>query len=123
MKPPLILVVLAMLAIAAAPASAQEEKLIGMWNAVGKPAGTTLEFRADGVFRYVYDPNPPRTVLQVRWKTGWFSSLSITMEGETSGAPCKYAIDGDKLTLDDGSGKSCLPHRPVEMVTTFTRTK
>ena len=107
--------------VAGAQPAAADEKLHGVWEAVGQP-GKTAEFRADGTFRYIYDPKPPHTVLQICWKKGWFGKLVLSQENGDGARSCSYKIEGDNLTLHDG-GASCVPHRPVEMATRFTRVK
>ena len=109
-----------LLAAAAQPVAAQQDKLIGFWEAVGQP-GKTVEFRADGTFRYIYDPGPIKTVLQLRWKMGWFGNITLSQENGDTSISCSYKIEGDSLNL--GGGTSCVPHRPVEMATRFTRVK
>ena len=112
---------LTLLLLGSFPAAAQDDKLIGLWEAAGQP-GKTAEFRADGTFRYIYNPTPPRTVLQLKWSRGWFGKLTLAQENGDGARSCSYKIDGDTLTIDDGGG-SCMPHRPVEMPTRFTRVK
>jgi hypothetical protein len=114
--------VIVFLLAAAQPAAADDKPLLGTWMAVGQP-GKTLEFRDDGMFRYVYNPSPPPTVLQLRWKTGWFGKLTLSQENGGGGRSCSLKVDGDSLTIDDGSGGSCIPNRPVKMETRFTRVK
>jgi hypothetical protein len=110
-----------LIALLASPAAlAADDKLVGKWNSVDQP-GKWAEFRADGTFRYIYDLSPPPTVLEVYWKTGWFSKMTFSMANDANGTDCKYKLDSDDLTLDDGSGNSCLPH--IKMAQQFKRAK
>jgi len=97
--------------LAASAAQAADDKLVGKW----------AEFRADGVFSYIYDTGRPPTILEVFWKTGWFSKLTLSMANGANGTDCKYSLKDDELTLDDGSGNSCLPH--IKMAQQFKRAK
>jgi hypothetical protein len=106
--------------LAASAAQAADDKLVGKWNSVDQP-GKWAEFAADGVFRYIYDTGRPPTILEVFWKTGWFSKLTLSMANGANGTDCKYSLKDDELTLDDGSGNSCLPH--IKMAQQFKRAK
>jgi hypothetical protein len=99
---------------------AADDKLVGKWDSVDQP-GKWAEFRADGVFSYIYDTGRPPTILEVFWKTGWFSKLTLSMANGANGTDCKYSLKDDDLTLDDGSGNSCLPH--IKMAQQFKRAK
>ncbi len=112
-----ILVIVLAVFLAPAVAHAEDNKLVGKWESVDQP-GKLAEFDADGVFMYVY---APQTVLQIAWKAGWFSKVTLSMANGANPHSCRYAIDGDELTLDDGAGNSCLPH--VKMAQQFKRAK
>jgi hypothetical protein len=109
-----------LVALLATSAQAADDKLVGKWNSVDQP-GKWVELRADGVFRYIYDLTPPPTILEIYWKTGWFGTLTLSMANNGNARDCKYKIDGDDLTIDDGSGKSCMDH--IKMAQRFKRAK
>ena len=102
------------------PAVADESQLLGLWQAVEQP-GKLMEFGQDGTFRYVYDTNPPRAILQLRWEAGSFGKVTLSQENGAGSRSCSVKVEGDSLTIDDGSGQSCIPNQPVEMLTRFTR--
>lgn len=118
MKTSAAALLLALLAVSVA--SAEDNKLVGNWNAVDQP-GKWAEFRADGTFRYIYDLTPPPVILEVYWKAGWFSKVTLSMANNGNPRDCHYRIDGDDLTLDDGTGKSCMEH--INMAQHFKRAK
>lgn len=107
---------------AALPAFAQQHELVGKWEAVNQP-GKWIDFKANGEVHYLYSITPVPTRLMVNWKTGWFHSLTLSQIGGGGARSCKYAIDGDSLTIDDGSGKSCIENQPVNMAMKFRRAK
>jgi hypothetical protein len=113
--------VVLLIAMFAAPAAqAADDRLVGKWDAIDQP-GKWAEFRADGVFSYIYDTGRPPTILEVFWKTGWFSKLTLSMAHGGNGTDCKYSLKDDDLTVDNGSGISCLPH--IKMAQKFKRAK
>lgn len=112
---------LTLLLLTASPATADDAKLVGVWTSTDQP-GKMMEFGADGTFRYLYNL-APRTILQLKWKLGWFSKVTLSMENGGNARSCTYKIDGDTLTLTDGSGNSCIGNHPVEMAQSFTRAK
>jgi len=110
-------------ALLASPAAqADDSALIGKWTALDQP-GKAIEFLANGEFHYVYDIGPPRTELQIYWKTGWFSKVTLSMANGGNARACYYKVAGDELTLDNGSGKSCIDNQPVNMAQHFKRAK
>jgi hypothetical protein len=106
--------------LVASAAQAADDKLVGKWNSVDQP-GKWAEFAADGTFRYIYDLAPPPTILEIAWKIGWFSKVTLSMANGGNPRSCHYALKDDELTLDDGSGNSCLPH--IKMAQQFKRAK
>jgi hypothetical protein len=108
--------------VATVQAAAADDKLIGLWQAVGQPE-KMMEFGQDGTFRYVYSTAAPRAILQLRWKAGWFVKVTLSQENGAGSRSCSVKVQGDSLTIDDGAGQSCIPNRPVEMLTRFTRAK
>ncbi len=103
-------------------AAAADDKLVGLWQAVEDPT-KMMEFSQDGTFRYVYSPAAPRAILHLRWKAGWFGKVTLSQENGDGSRSCSVKVQGDSLTIDDGSGRSCIPNRPVEMLTRFTRAR
>ena len=101
---------------------ALREKMIGMWAAKAD-AKKTLEFRPSGEMTYVSDPaaSPP-TTFDVFWelKSGKVT-LSINPHGE--GPACAVSVKGDDLTIENGSGRSCMGGDPIKMEMEFTRIK
>ena len=113
---------LAAAALLAAPAEAQQHQLVGKWESVDQP-GKWAEFLANGEFHYRYGTGPTPITLQIYWKTGWSSALTLGSKDGQSVRSCKYRIEGDTLTIDNGSGKSCIDNRPIEMAMKFRRAK
>lgn len=68
----------------------------------------TIEFKPDGVFDFVYDTGPPRTVLRVKWSLDTKGKVDIREDNGSHYKTCRYSIDAGKLTIDDGSGAECL---------------
>jgi hypothetical protein len=101
-------------------AAADDSQLVGLWQAVGQPE-KMMEFSRDGTFRYVYSAAAPRAILHLRWKAGWFGKVTLSQEHGAGSRSCSVKVQGDSLIIDDGSGQSCIPNRPVEMLTCFTR--
>jgi hypothetical protein len=112
----------AFILLAPASAGADDAKLAGLWTSLDQP-GKMIEFSADGTFRYLYDLTPPRAVLQLKWKLGWFGKITLSQENGAGARSCAYKVEGDTLTFDDGSGHSCIPNEPVKMAQRFTRAK
>ena len=101
---------------------ALREKMIGTWAAKAD-AKKTLQFRPSGELIYVSDPaaSPP-TTFDVFWelKSGKVT-LSIKPHGE--GPACVVSVKGDDLTIENGSGRSCMGGDPIRMEMEFTRIK
>ncbi|MGD9912920.1 MAG: hypothetical protein AB7S80_02480 [Rhizobiaceae bacterium] len=101
------------------PTEADRAELIGTWNpedASGRP----IEFKADGVFDYRYDPV---TVLRLDWKLERKGRVSLTSANGVT-LTCYYAVEGNALSIDDGSGKTCVSPGitpPSPMPTKFSR--
>jgi hypothetical protein len=112
----------AFIVLAATPAVADDPKVVGLWTSLDQP-GKMIEFSADGTFRYLYSLTSPRAVLQLKWKLGWFSKITLSQENGAGARSCTYKVEGDTLTFDDGSGHSCIPNEPVKMAQRFTRAK
>lgn len=81
--------------------------LVGLW-VPDDGSRHTIEFKDNGVFDFVYDPSPIRTTLQVKWSMDTKGKVDIRQDDGSHYKTCKYRIDADKLTIDDGSGASCI---------------
>lgn len=102
--------------------TALREKMIGKWAAKAD-AKKTLEFRPSGELTYVSDPTAsPPTTFDVFWelKSGKVT-LSIKPRGD--GPACVVSVSGDNLTIENGSGRSCMGGDPINMEMEFTRIK
>ncbi len=111
-----------LLSVAATQTATADDKLVGLWQAVGQPENL-MEFGQDGTFRYVYSAAAPRAILHLRWKAGWFGKVTLSQENGAGSRSCSVKVQGDSLTIDNGAGQSCIPNRPVEMLMRFTRAK
>lgn len=102
--------------------TALREKMIGKWAAKAD-AKKTLEIRPSGELTYISDPaaSPP-TTFEVFWelKSGKVT-LSIKPHGD--GPACVVSVSGDNLTIENGSGRSCMGGDPINMEMEFTRIK
>jgi len=68
----------------------------------------TIEFKGNGVFDFVYDASPPRTVLRIKWSLSTKGKVDIRQDDGSPYRTCGYSIDAGKLAIDDGSGAECL---------------
>ena len=90
------------------PATEEDRKaLVGLWMPTDG-SRHTIEFKDNGVFDFVYDAGPPRTVLQIKWSLDTKGKVDIRQDNGSHYKTCRYAIDAGKLTIDDGSGGECL---------------
>jgi hypothetical protein len=94
--------------LACRPATEEDRKaLVGLWIP-DDGSRHTIEFKEDGVFDFVYDVVPPRTVLRIKWSLSTKGEVDIRQDDGSHYKTCRYSIDADKLTIDDGSGSECL---------------
>jgi len=94
--------------LACNPATEEDRKaLIGLW-VPDDGSRHTIEFKEDGVFDFVYDPGPPRTVLRIKWSLTTKGKVDIRQHDGSHYKTCRYSIDAGKLTIDDGSGAECM---------------
>ena len=92
------------------PDTATEEDrkaLVGLWLP-DDGSRHTIEFKDTGVFDFVYDAGPPRTVLRIKWSLDSKGKVDIREDNGARYKTCRYSITGGKLTIDDGSGAECL---------------
>jgi hypothetical protein len=106
------------------PATDEDRKaLVGLW-VPDDGSRHTIEFMGNGVFEFVYDPAPIRTVLQVKWSLDTKGKVDIRQDDGSPYKTCRYSIDAGKLTIDDGSGAGCIRSATtptVFMPKTFTK--
>lgn len=89
------------------PATEEDRKaLVGLWIP-DDGSRHTVDFKNDGVFEFVYDVGPPRTVLQVKWSLGAKGKVDIRQDDGSHYKTCRYSIEAGKLTIEDG-GSECL---------------
>ena len=107
------------------PAATDEDRkaLAGLWMP-DDGSRRAVAFREDGVFDFLYDPQPPGTVLRLKWVLDTKGEVEIRADDGSRWKTCRYSIDGRKLAIDDGDGNECL--RPavtpvVLMPKAFTR--
>jgi hypothetical protein len=94
--------------LACRPATEEDRKaLVGLWTP-DDGSRHTIEFKDNGVFDFVYDAGPPRTVLRVKWSLGTKGEVDIRQDNGSHYKTSRYSIDDGKLTIDDGSGAECL---------------
>jgi hypothetical protein len=90
------------------PATEEDRKaLVGLWTPVDG-SRHTIEFKNDGVFDFVYDAGPPRTVLRIKWSLSTKGKVDIRADDGSHYKTCRYSINDGKLTIDDGDGRECL---------------
>jgi len=90
------------------PATEEDRKaLVGLW-VPDDSSRHTIEFKDNGVFDFVYDAGPPRTVLRVKWSLSTKGKVDIHQDDGSHYKTCTYSIDTGKLAIDDGSGAECL---------------
>jgi hypothetical protein len=106
------------------PATEEDRKaLTGLWIP-DDGSRHTIEFKKDGVFDFVYDAGPPRTVLRIKWSLDSKGKVDIRADDGSRYKTCRYSIDAGKLTIDDGSGSECLrsgASGETRMPKTFTK--
>ena len=107
--------------VACWPATEEDRKaLVGLWTP-DDGSRRTIEFKDNGVFDFVYDPGPPRTVLRVKWSLSTKGKVDIRQDDGSHYRTCRYSIDAGKLTIDDGSGSECIRGASTPMPRTFTK--
>jgi hypothetical protein len=110
--------------LACRPATEEDRKaLAGLWTP-DDGSRHTIEFKDNGVFDFVYDVGPPRTVLRIKWSLSTKGKVDIRQDDGSHYRTCRYSIDANKLTIDDGSGSECLRSATTPttlMPRTFTR--
>jgi len=90
------------------PATEEDRKaLVGLWMP-DDGSRHAIEFKGNGVFDFVYDVGPPRTVLRIKWSLDTKGKVDIRRDDGVHYKTCRYSIDANKLTIDDGSGAECL---------------
>ena len=90
------------------PATEEDRKaLVGLWIP-DDGSRHTIEFKETGVFDFVYDVGPPRTVLRIKWSLSTKGKVDIRQDDGTHYKTCRYSIEAGKLTIDGGSGSECL---------------
>jgi hypothetical protein len=90
------------------PATEEDRKaLVGLWIP-DDGSRHTIEFKENGVFDFVYDVGPPRTVLRIKWSLSIKGKVDIRQDDGTPYKTCRYSIEAGKLAIDDGSGSECL---------------
>ena len=106
------------------PATDEDRKaLTGLWIP-DDGSRHTIEFKRDGVFDFVYDAVPPRTVLRIKWSLDTKGKVDIRGDDGSRYKTCRYSIDAGKLTIDDGNGNECLSPAvtpKIPMPTKFTK--
>lgn len=106
------------------PATEEDRKaLAGLWIP-DDGSGHMIEFRKDGVFNFLYDATPPGTVLQIKWSLDTKGEVDIRADDGSRYKTCRYSIEANKLTIDDGNGAECLRPAvtpPVPMPKSFTK--
>ena len=91
------------------PATEEDRKaLTGLWIP-DDGSSHTIEFKPDGVFDFVYDVGPPsRTVLRIKWSLDTKGKVDIRADDGSRYKTCRYSIEANKLSIDDGDGAECL---------------
>lgn len=90
------------------PATEEDRKaLTGLWIP-DDGSRRAIAFREDGVFDFLYDPEPPGTVLRIKWSLDTKGEVEIRGDDGSRYKTCRYSIDGRKLAIDDGNGAECL---------------
>ena len=121
---PLVLVALSASLLSCKPATDEDRTaLTGLWipDDGSRPM---VEFKADGVFDFVYDVGPPRTVLRLKWSLDTKGKVEIRGDDGARYKTCRYSIEAGRLSIDDGDGRECLQPAvtpPVPMPKAFTR--
>lgn len=114
------IVLVALFAVAGCngPTEADRQKLIGLWIPEDG-SGQTVEFKEDGVFDFKYS-----AIWRLKWELK--SATRVELLGVYGGSVniCTFEVEGDRLTLHDGSGESCdrprvTPPQPIPV--TFRR--
>ncbi len=103
----LLVMLLGSSVLACWPATEEDRKaLVGLWIP-DDGSRHTVDFKNDGVFEFVYDVGPPRTVLQVKWSLSTKAKVDIRQDDGSPYKTCTYSIEAGKLAIDDG-GSECL---------------
>ena len=88
-------------------------------------SGHLVFFRPDGVLDYVYDTTVP-VVQRLRWELGRKGEVYVKGDDGSAIRTCYYTIEGDKLSIDNGSGRECIGPwvtPPVPMPRAFRKGK
>src|SRR5215813_13718470 len=108
------------------PATEEDRKaLVGLWIP-DDGSRHTIEFKENGVFDFVYDVGPPRTVLRLKWSLDTKGKVDIRGDDGSRYKTCRYAIEDDKLSIDNGDGGECLQPAvtpAVPMPTAFSKSR
>jgi len=79
--------------------------LVGLWLPEdGSPH--TVQFKHDGEFDFIYEVTPAPYVLRLQWSLGRKGRINLASGGTT--ITCHYAIEDDRLSIDNGSGGECV---------------
>ena len=99
----LLMVLLGGSVLACRPATEEDRKaLAGLWIP-DDGSRYSIEFKKNGVFEFVYDVGPPRTVLRIKWSLATKGKVDIRQDDGSHYRTCRYSIDADKLAIDDGA--------------------
>ena len=124
MKPVLAIPLFALLLADCAPATPEDRAaLVGVWSPEDG-SGRLIEFRDNGEFDFLYDPDPPTTVLRVHWQLKRKGSVDILEHDGSLYKSCPYRIEETVLVIDGGDGGECLPSAAapaVRMAKRFSR--
>lgn len=94
--------------LACRPATEEDRKaLTGLWIP-DDGSRHTIEFKQDGVFDFVYEATPFRTVLRIKWLLSTKGKVEIRAHDGSRYKTCRYSIEAGKLSIDDGDGAECL---------------
>jgi hypothetical protein len=94
--------------LACRPATEEDRKaLVGLWMP-DDGSRYSIEFKESGVFDFVDDVGPPRTVLRIKWSLSTKGKVDIRQDDGSHYRTCSYSIDAGRLAIDDGSGSECL---------------
>ena len=79
------------------PATEEDRKaLVGLWMPEDG-SRHSIEFKENGVFDFVYDVGPPRTVLRIKWSLDTKNKVDIRQDDGSHYKTCRYSIAANKL--------------------------